>query len=598
MNMAEASRGGLFGSWGISPSLPIVLVGICVLLYRLYIRHFPKPIPGNIPYNKQSAGRLIGDSLEIRRYQKAGDFRRFFHDHNTKLNTSISQVFMFPYPKPFVLLTDFREAYDILSKRHRDFDRSKRNADIFGTIGTNFHLAMQTRDPRFKGNKELVRDLMAPAFLNEVSAVHIYDIATVLVDMWSYKVAQAVGRPFSAYEDLHCVALDIILAAAFGIPLEQSTTQKQYEFLQLQPSKIKSAGSKDDPVTYDRTPIAESRTALMKVTETVVVGYKSPFPRLHHWILRNTIWRRDFALKEEFITDEINKGVERLTSDNKQENRMRCAMDMMLLREFGYAKKEGRKPNINSPRMRDELFGYVATGHDTSSTTLSWITKFLADNQSAQAKLRRQIRTAFAEAHAEKRQPTVMEIIEKPAPFLDAFLEECLRMTKTIPTILRETLTDVTILGHLVPKGTSIMMYNHGPGGQLKSGFNIPEAVRSDTSQASKDRVGEWNTEDISQFRPERWLQRTAEAKSDGEGGAEFEGIEYNANSGPFLTFGGGPRGCFGKKLAYMELRIVMAMLVWNFEFQPCPAELSSYEGIDAATVVPKQCYVRLKHLL
>ncbi|KAL7906585.1 cytochrome P450 [Trichoderma velutinum] len=595
--MAEASRGELLGSWRISTPLPITFFGICVIIYWLYIRHFPKPIPGNIPYNKLSASRLMGDTPDIRRYQKTGDFRRFYRDHNTKLDTSISQVFMFPYSKPFVLITDFREGYDIVSKRHREFDRSKRNADIFGTIGPNFHLAMQTRDPRFKGNKELVRDLMTPAFLHEVSAAHIYDITTVLVDMWAYKAADAAGRPFSAYEDIHYVALDIILAAAFGTPLEQSTTQKQYEFLQFQPSIIRSANSQDDPVIYNRAPLSESRMALIKVTGSVVVGYKSPLPRLHHWILKNTIWRREFAQKEAFVTDEINKGVERLTSENPQENRMRCAMDMMLLREIGYAKKEGRKPNVNAPRMRDELFGYVATGHDTSSTTLSWITKFLADNESSQAKLRRQLRAAFAEAHAEKRQPTVMEIIEKPAPFFDAFLEECLRITKTLPTILRETLTDVTILGHSVPKGTGIIIYNHGPGGQLESGLNIPEAIRSDTSQDSKDRVGEWNTDDINCFRPERWLQRTT-GDSSGEGDAEFEGIEYNVTAGPFLTFGGGPRGCFGKKLAYMELRIVLAMLVWNFEFQPCPAELSSYEGIDGATVLPKQCYVRLKQLL
>jgi hypothetical protein len=185
--------------------------------------------------------------------------------------------------------------------------------------------------------------------------VHIYDIATVLVDMWAYKAAQAAGRPFSAYEDLHYVALDIILAAAFGTPLEQSATQKQYEFIQLQPSINKSSNSKDDPVAYKHIPLPESRMALIKVTGTVVVGYKSPFPRLHHWVLRKTIWRKVFAQKEAFITDEINKGVERLTSENTQENRMRCAMDMMLLREIGSAKKEGRKPNINAPRMRDEV---------------------------------------------------------------------------------------------------------------------------------------------------------------------------------------------------------------------------------------------------
>ncbi|KAL7928309.1 cytochrome P450 [Trichoderma chlorosporum] len=596
--MAKASGDELLASWRISTSTPIALGGICILLYYIYIRLFPKPIPGNIPFNEASASKVMGDTPEMQRYQRTGNYRRFFRDHNAKLKTSISQVFMFPYSKPFVLITDFREGYDILSKRHREFDRSKRSADIFGTVGSNFHLAMQTRDPRFKGNKELVRDLMTPAFLNEVSAVHIYDIATVMVDMWAHKAAQADGRPFSAYEDIHYVALDIILAAAFGITLEQSATYNQYESLQLQPSIGRSSGSKDDPIAYSRIPLSESRAALIKVTATVVIGYKSPFPRLHHWILRNTIWRRVFAQKEAFITEEINKGVSRLTSDMAKEKRMRCAMDMMLLREMAHAKKEGRKPDINAPRMRDELFGYVATGHDTSSTTLSWITKFLTDNQSSQAKLRRQLHTAFAEAHSEKRQPTVMEIIEKPAPFLDAFLEECLRLAKTIPTILREASTDVTILGHPVPKGTGIIIYNHGPGGQLESGFRISESIRSHTSQESKHLVSEWNTDDISCFRPERWLQETMSAQNDDGDSAEFEGVKYNANSGPFLTFGGGPRGCFGKKLAYMELRIVLAMLVWNFEFQPCPVELSSYEGIDTATVVPKQCYVRLKQLL
>lgn len=167
--MADASRDRLPTSWTISTSVPITLAGICVLLYYLYIRHFPKPIPGDIPYNKASAKRLIGDMPEMQRYRKTGNSRKFYCDHNAKLKTSISQIFMFPYSKPFVVITDFREGYDILSKRHKEFDRSKRNADIFGTIGPNFHLAMQTRDPRFKGNKELVRDLMAPAFLNEVS---------------------------------------------------------------------------------------------------------------------------------------------------------------------------------------------------------------------------------------------------------------------------------------------------------------------------------------------------------------------------------------------------------------------------------------------
>jgi hypothetical protein len=168
--MVEANKDGLLRSWAIPASVHITLAGLCIFLYYLYLRHFPKPIPGNIPYNESSARRLVGDMPEMRRYQKTGNFRQFFCDHNANLNTSISQVFMFPYSKPFILITDFREGYDILSKRHKEFDRSKRNADLFGTITPDFHLAMQTRDPRFKGNKELVRDLMTPTFLATVSS--------------------------------------------------------------------------------------------------------------------------------------------------------------------------------------------------------------------------------------------------------------------------------------------------------------------------------------------------------------------------------------------------------------------------------------------
>lgn len=167
-SMAEILKDGLLRSLAMPTSVPIALMGLCILLFYFYVRHFPKPIPGDIPYNKASARRLVGDMPEMRRYQSTGNYRQFFCDHNAKLKTSISQIFLFPYSKPFVLITDFREAHDILSKRHKEFDRSKRNADIFGAIGQDFHLAMQTRDPRFKGNKELVRDLMTPAFLNTV----------------------------------------------------------------------------------------------------------------------------------------------------------------------------------------------------------------------------------------------------------------------------------------------------------------------------------------------------------------------------------------------------------------------------------------------
>ena len=49
-----------------------------------------------------------------------------------------------------------------------------------------------------------------------------------------------------------------------------------------------------------------------------------------------------------------------------------------------------------------------------------------------------------------------------------------------------------------------------------------------------------------------------------------------------------------GRKIAELELRMVIVLLVWNFEFKPTPPELSSHRAVDMATHHPQQCYVRL----
>ena len=114
----------------------------------------------------------------------------------------------------------------------------------------------------------------------------------------------------------------------------------------------------------------------------------------------------------------------------------------------------------------------------------------------------------------------------------------------------------------------------------------------------SKDHTSQWDPETIGQFQPERWLKRRSDpiAPSALSGQPyEFTDLKYDSTAGPFFTFGGGPRGCFGRKLAYLELRIVIAVLVWNFEFHSCPPELSSYKGINKATTIPEQCFVKLR---
>ena len=106
---------------------------------------------------------------------------------------------------------------------------------------------------------------------------------------------------------------------------------------------------------------------------------------------------------------------------------------------------------------------------------MSWMVKYLADHQEPQARLRRQLRASYADAFSGGRQPTVIEITKCHAPYLDAWIEEALRVAQTVPLGLRETAVDTTILGHFVPKGTSLFLCETCPTCSWKQNQNRKE---------------------------------------------------------------------------------------------------------------------------
>lgn len=58
------------------------------------------------------------------------------------------------------------------------------------------------------------------------------------------------------------------------------------------------------------------------------------------------------------------------------------------------------------------------------------------------------------------------------------------------------------------------------------------------------------------EFLPERWLAKNSSSPS------EFD----NDNRKIFNPFGLGTRNCVGQNLAWMELRLVLARMIWNFD--------------------------------
>jgi hypothetical protein len=100
---------------------------------------------------------------------------------------------------------------------------------------------------------------------------------------------------------------------------------------------------------------------------------------------------------------------------------------------------------------------------------------------------------------------------------------------------MRSAMVDTTLLGCFIPKGTNVFMPAVGPG-YTAPAIPVGDSVRTESSR-KKGWGGHWDEGDMHLFRPERWLEVD-----------EVTGEErFNSQAGPMITFGLGPRSCFGE---------------------------------------------------
>ncbi|KAK6580426.1 hypothetical protein PZA11_007448 [Diplocarpon coronariae] len=168
----------------------------------------------------------------------------------------------------------------------------------------------------------------------------------------------------------------------------------------------------------------------------------------------------------------------------------------------------------------------MMAGAVTTATFLSAVTYYLGHNKAALSRLQRELRTRFASLG----EITSRDLLE--CEYLNAVVEEGLRIYPP---------AGAAHLSRIVP-----------PGGCEIEGEWIPGGTRVSVHSWSvvRDPLNFWNP---SAFIPERWIKSEAE----GQGGDRLE---------TSLPFSYGPRGCLGKNLAYLEMRMVLAKLFWQYD--------------------------------
>ncbi|KAI1747079.1 cytochrome P450 monooxygenase-like protein [Xylaria castorea] len=179
------------------------------------------------------------------------------------------------------------------------------------------------------------------------------------------------------------------------------------------------------------------------------------------------------------------------------------------------------KDTMSVKEMMSQTSTLIIAGSETTATSLSGITWFLLKNPDCMLSLQKEVRGAFTSLDEITGESTAT------LPYLHGVIEESLRLFPPVPFSLPRHSPGAVIDGHYIPKGTVVSV-----------------AALSTTRDPRY-----W--QDPENFHPERWI---------GDG---FN--DQKKASQPFST---GSRACLGINLAYLEMKIVLATMVFLFDWE------------------------------
>ncbi|KAI0465973.1 cytochrome P450 monooxygenase-like protein [Xylaria cf. heliscus] len=186
---------------------------------------------------------------------------------------------------------------------------------------------------------------------------------------------------------------------------------------------------------------------------------------------------------------------------------------------------------ITEAELKEQARSLILAGSETTATTLTAITFQLLKSPDVLAKLQHEIRSTFTSMDQ------ITGDLTSGLEYLNGVIEEGLRMFPPVMTTL--------------PR--------HSPGAVIE-GYYIPSGVVVGNSSYEMSRDPRYWYEP-KKFLPERWI---------GEG--------YQDNKKASQPFSTGPRGCLGINLAYLEMRITLARVIYAYDFE---LESTTLKGWD-----------------
>lgn len=183
--------------------------------------------------------------------------------------------------------------------------------------------------------------------------------------------------------------------------------------------------------------------------------------------------------------------------------------------------KAQQELGVTDKQVLDEVFTLLVVGHETTATSLTWAFYLIAKHPEVQEKIQDEIQRVIGKRNIE------VEDIGK-LTYTSNVVKETLRLYPPLWAIGRETIEDVHIGKHLIPKGVQVLMVQH--------------VVHRDPRYFP----------DPQKFQPQRWE----------------DGLEKKIPKYVYFPFGGGPRVCIGNHYNMIESTLILATAIQKFDIQ------------------------------
>ncbi|XP_033217450.1 cytochrome P450 4C1-like isoform X2 [Belonocnema kinseyi] len=198
---------------------------------------------------------------------------------------------------------------------------------------------------------------------------------------------------------------------------------------------------------------------------------------------------------------------------------------------------------IDDEGIREEVDTFVFEGHDTTAMGLIFAVALLAEHKEIQELARNEICAVLKESEGKMGMAEINRFV-----YLERCIKESLRLYPSVPVITRVIREDLKMKDYLIPAGSNVHLY-------------IYDLHRDPNFWPNPEK-----------FDPDRFLTEEIQKR----------------HPFSYVPFSGGQRNCIGQKFAMLELKTLIAHLLYHFNL----------EAIDRAheVVIIQDLVLRPKH--